>query len=116
MNNCAVRTVLSTVLGAGMGVMFGIFMGTMDTVRLFWGGGGGGWVGGWGWGACGWSIVMEQQLTPRAAAHVIHGIAFAMRCGRCSWLTEERRPPCNADAHPPVWQPAGAGRGHGRGG
>jgi len=33
MNNCGVRTVLSTVLGAGMGVMFGIFMGTMDTVR-----------------------------------------------------------------------------------
>ena len=33
MNNCGVRTVLSTVLGAGMGVMFGVFMGTMDTVR-----------------------------------------------------------------------------------
>lgn len=33
MNNCAVRTVLSAVLGSGMGVMFGIFMGTMDTVR-----------------------------------------------------------------------------------
>lgn len=32
MNNCAVRTVLSAVLGSGMGVMFGIFMGTMDTV------------------------------------------------------------------------------------
>ncbi|KAL4425000.1 hypothetical protein ABPG77_002885 [Micractinium sp. CCAP 211/92] len=31
MNNCAVRTVLSAVLGSGMGVMFGIFMGTMDT-------------------------------------------------------------------------------------
>jgi import inner membrane translocase subunit TIM22 len=31
MNNCGVRTVLSTVLGAGMGVMFGVFMGTMDT-------------------------------------------------------------------------------------
>ena len=35
MNNCAVRTVLSGVLGAGLGVAFGIFMGTMDTaVRL----------------------------------------------------------------------------------
>mgnify|MGYP001810153483 CR=1 FL=1 len=32
MNNCVVRTVLSCVLGGGMGVMFGIFMGTMDTV------------------------------------------------------------------------------------
>jgi hypothetical protein len=32
MNNCVVRTVLSAVLGSGMGVMFGIFMGTMDTV------------------------------------------------------------------------------------
>ncbi|PSC72764.1 import inner membrane translocase subunit Tim22 [Micractinium conductrix] len=31
MNNCVVRTVLSCVLGGGMGVMFGIFMGTMDT-------------------------------------------------------------------------------------
>ena len=33
MNNCAVRTVLSAVMGGGMGVMFGVFMGTMDTVR-----------------------------------------------------------------------------------
>lgn len=33
MNNCVVRTVLSAVLGSGMGVMFGVFMGTMDTVR-----------------------------------------------------------------------------------
>lgn len=32
MNNCVVRTVLSAVMGSGMGVMFGIFMGTMDTV------------------------------------------------------------------------------------
>ncbi|KAK9810653.1 hypothetical protein WJX73_007744 [Symbiochloris irregularis] len=31
MNNCATRTVLSGVLGAGLGVVFGIFMGTMDT-------------------------------------------------------------------------------------
>lgn len=31
MNNCVVRTILSAVLGSGMGVMFGIFMGTMDT-------------------------------------------------------------------------------------
>lgn len=33
MNNCVVRTVLSAVLGSGMGVMFGVFMGTMDAVR-----------------------------------------------------------------------------------
>lgn len=31
MNNCAVRTTLSGVLGAGLGVAFGVFMGTMDT-------------------------------------------------------------------------------------
>ena len=31
MNNCATRTILSGVLGAGLGVAFGIFMGTMDT-------------------------------------------------------------------------------------
>lgn len=31
MNNCGVRTVLSAVMGAGLGVMFGIFMGTMDS-------------------------------------------------------------------------------------
>ena len=30
MNNCATRTVLSGVLGAGLGVVFGIFMGTMS--------------------------------------------------------------------------------------
>ena len=30
MNNCGVRTVLSGVMGAGLGVVFGIFMGTMD--------------------------------------------------------------------------------------
>lgn len=34
MNNCVVRTVLSAVMGSGMGVMFGIFMGTMDTVGV----------------------------------------------------------------------------------
>ena len=36
MNNCAVRTALSTVLGGGMGVVFGLFMGglreSMDPV------------------------------------------------------------------------------------
>ena len=31
MNNCAVRTILSGVMGSGLGVVFGIFMGTMDT-------------------------------------------------------------------------------------
>lgn len=31
MNNCAVRTILSGVMGTGLGVVFGIFMGTMDT-------------------------------------------------------------------------------------
>ena len=31
MNNCAVRTVMSGVMGSGLGVVFGIFMGTMDT-------------------------------------------------------------------------------------
>lgn len=31
MNNCAVRTILSGVMGTGLGVAFGIFMGTMDT-------------------------------------------------------------------------------------
>lgn len=30
MNNCAVRTVLSLFMGAGLGAMFGVFMGTMD--------------------------------------------------------------------------------------
>lgn len=30
MNNCAVRTGLSCVMGAGLGVAFGVFMGTMD--------------------------------------------------------------------------------------
>jgi import inner membrane translocase subunit TIM22 len=30
MNNCAVRTGLSCVMGAGLGVVFGVFMGTMD--------------------------------------------------------------------------------------
>ena len=30
MNNCGVRTALSGVMGAGLGVVFGIFMGTMD--------------------------------------------------------------------------------------
>ena len=31
MNNCAVRTILSGVMGSALGVVFGIFMGTMDT-------------------------------------------------------------------------------------
>lgn len=31
MNNCAVRTVVSLVMGGGLGAMFGIFMGTMDS-------------------------------------------------------------------------------------
>jgi import inner membrane translocase subunit TIM22 len=31
MNNCAVRSIFSGVMGAGLGVVFGIFMGTMDT-------------------------------------------------------------------------------------
>lgn len=30
MNNCAVRTVLSGAMGSVLGVMFGLFMGTMD--------------------------------------------------------------------------------------
>ena len=30
MNNCAVRTVLSGGMGMVLGVVFGIFMGTMD--------------------------------------------------------------------------------------
>ena len=35
MNNCATRTVLSGVMGMGLGVAFGIFFGTMDSaVRL----------------------------------------------------------------------------------
>lgn len=34
MNNCAVRTIMSTVMGAGLGVVFGIFMGTMDTSHI----------------------------------------------------------------------------------
>ena len=31
MNNCAVRTGLSGVMGMGLGTMFGIAMGTFDT-------------------------------------------------------------------------------------
>jgi import inner membrane translocase subunit TIM22 len=31
MNNCGTRTVLSAVMGSGLGVLFGIFMGTMET-------------------------------------------------------------------------------------
>ena len=31
MNNCATRTVVSGVMGMGLGVMFGIFFGTMDS-------------------------------------------------------------------------------------
>ena len=35
MNNCGLRTVMSGVMGMGMGVLFGIVMGTMDAgVRL----------------------------------------------------------------------------------
>ena len=30
MNNCAVRTVMSGVLGSGLGLVFGVVMGTMD--------------------------------------------------------------------------------------
>lgn len=30
MNNCGVRTVLSGVMGAGLGAVFGVFMVTMD--------------------------------------------------------------------------------------
>lgn len=36
MNNCAVRAILSGVMGSMLGVAFGVFMGTMDsTVRHF---------------------------------------------------------------------------------
>ena len=31
MNNCAVRTGLSAVMGMGLGAMFGVAMGTFDT-------------------------------------------------------------------------------------
>ena len=31
MNNCATRTVLSGVMGMGLGVLFGIVMGSMDS-------------------------------------------------------------------------------------
>lgn len=31
MNNCAIRAVISGVMGSMLGVVFGIFMGTMDT-------------------------------------------------------------------------------------
>ncbi|KAI3436827.1 hypothetical protein D9Q98_006237 [Chlorella vulgaris] len=31
MNNCVVRTIMSAVMGGGMGVLFAVFMGTMDT-------------------------------------------------------------------------------------
>lgn len=34
MNNCGVRTVLAAVMGAGLGAVFGIFMGTMDTAAI----------------------------------------------------------------------------------
>ena len=30
MNNCAVRTVMSGVLGSGLGLVFGVVMGSMD--------------------------------------------------------------------------------------
>lgn len=36
MNNCATRTVLSGVMGLGLGVLFGVFMGSMDgAVSIF---------------------------------------------------------------------------------
>jgi hypothetical protein len=39
MNNCMTRSVMSTVLGGGMGVVFGLFMGgmreSMDPVRRY---------------------------------------------------------------------------------
>lgn len=31
MNNCAIRTGLSGVMGLGLGAMFGVAMGTFDT-------------------------------------------------------------------------------------
>lgn len=34
MNHCAVRTIMSGVMGSGLGVVFGIFMGTMDTSHI----------------------------------------------------------------------------------
>ncbi len=34
MNNCAVRTIMSGVMGSGLGVVFGVFMGTMDTSHI----------------------------------------------------------------------------------
>lgn len=30
MNNCGIRTVMSGVMGMGLGVLFGVVMGTMD--------------------------------------------------------------------------------------
>lgn len=36
MNNCATRTALSGVMGLGLGVLFGIFMGTMDGAVRIW--------------------------------------------------------------------------------
>ena len=31
MNNCAVKTVISGIMGAGLGLVFGVFMGAMDS-------------------------------------------------------------------------------------
>lgn len=36
MNNCAVRTVMSGVLGSGLGLVFGVVMGSMDAGVGFW--------------------------------------------------------------------------------
>jgi import inner membrane translocase subunit TIM22 len=42
MNNCAVRTIMSGVMGMGLGVVFGVFMGTMDSAGVRGEGQGGG--------------------------------------------------------------------------
>lgn len=34
MNNCVVRSIVSGVMGAGLGALFGVFMGTMDGASL----------------------------------------------------------------------------------
>lgn len=36
MNNCAVRTVMSGVLGSGLGLVFGVVMGSMDAGVSCW--------------------------------------------------------------------------------
>lgn len=53
LNNCAVRTVLSCVMGGALGVAFGLFMGTVDPagVSSVWEDGKGLWIKGrWGGG------------------------------------------------------------------